>query len=326
MPDNKDYSLITIGITCFNAEDTIVRAIESAIDQDYPNKEIVIVDDHSSDSSHEVIRKAIEGVQNVHFIIHEKNTGFAGSLNTIITSAKGEFIAIFDDDDFSKPNRLSVQHKRITEYEQETGAKLVACWGSGCKMYDNGYTLSFQAIGSKPKIPVGDDLIRCQLYMGRDPEVFFGYGTPSCAIMVRKSTYEEVGLYDTSMRRTEDTDFVLRLARKGGHFIGCPEELVVQSASVGYDKRPEVGYHSELNLIKKHQDLFNPPKRYEYAKVWIKLRYYHFGQNRLMSILTLLELFFKFPAWTWEQLLRSAPKRLLHEHRMKNSSAEGPAG
>ena len=49
-PDNTQ-PLITVGITCFNAEDTIARAVTSAFKQNWPNLEIVIVDDCSSDSS-----------------------------------------------------------------------------------------------------------------------------------------------------------------------------------------------------------------------------------------------------------------------------------
>lgn len=310
--------LITIGITCFNAEDSITRAIQSALDQNYQNKEIIIVDDGSKDNSHKIIEDFISGQENVRFIIHKHNTGFAGALNTIITESKGDFIAIFDDDDISFPERLSTQYRKITAYENEFGTDLIACWCSGYKLYDNGYKAPFEAIGSKPKIPVGEDLIQCQLYMGRKTNVFFGGGTPSCSLMVRKSVYEKVGLYDTDMRRTEDTDFVLRLAKAGGHFIGCPEQLVVQSSTISHDKRPEIAYQSELNLIKKHKDLFKPEKRYHYAKYWIKLRYHHFGQQRLKSIFTLIKLFIKYPKWTWEQFWRSAPKRLCHERKMKD--------
>lgn len=317
------YPLITVGITCFNAADTIARAIDSAQAQDYPNFEIIIVDDCSSDGSQEVVTKAIVDDRRARFVQHEQNTGFAGALNTIITEAKGELIAIFDDDDISLPIRLMTQYKKITAYEQEHGTTTLACWGSGYKQYDNGYQAPFKAIGSEPKTPVGEDLIQCQLYMGRNPAVFFGCGTPSCSLMVRKSTYEAVGLYDTTMRRTEDTDFALRLARAGGHFIGCPEQLVVQSASVGHDKRPEVGYQSELALAEKHQDLFSPPRRYDYAKDWIKLRYHHFGKQRIRSVLQLLVLFLKYPAWTWEQFWRSAPQRLKHEGNMAKKEVSG---
>ena len=43
--------LITIGITCFNAEKTLERALLGALNQDWPNFEIIVVDDASTDSS-----------------------------------------------------------------------------------------------------------------------------------------------------------------------------------------------------------------------------------------------------------------------------------
>lgn len=308
--------LVTIGITCYNAADTIGRAIESALTQDYPNTEIIIVNDCSSDNSITVIEGLIAGRPNARLINHEQNTGFAGALNSIIRNAQGEFIAIFDDDDFSLPNRISVQVRTTLDYERRTGAAYVACWGSGYKLYDNGYKAPFMAIGSRPNPPVGRDLIECQLYMPRKEGIFFGSGTPSCSLLVRKRIYDEIGLYDTKMRRTEDTDFAIRLALKGGHFIGCHEEVVVQTASVGFDKRPEVGYKSELALAEKYQHLFTSPRRYEYAKDWIKLRFHHFGRQRIQSLLALLTLFVKYPDWTLEQFMRSAPKRLRHEWKM----------
>ena len=313
---SKEFPLITIGMTCFNARDTIVQAIKGALAQEYPNKEIVIVDDCSKDDSAQLVEDFIKDICSVRLIKHIENKGFAGGLNTIITNALGEFIAIFDDDDVSLPRRLMTQYQRILSYEAATRAEYVACWGSGYREYSNGYKAHYKAIGSQPKIPVGRDLIRCQLYMRRDPDVFFGAGTPSCSLMIRKNIYDEIGLYDTTMRRTEDTDFALRLAMKGGHFIGCPEEVIAQTASVGHDKRPEVGYNSELALIEKHKTLFDEPLRYEYAKDWIALRYHHFGKDRLSSFFALMRLFLKYPSWTWEQFWRSAPKRLRHEWKM----------
>ena len=316
-----EYPLVTLGITCYNAEDTITRAIDSAALQDYTNTEIIIVNDCSSDNSVAVIQKAIAGVPQARLINHEKNTGFAGALNSIIAHAKGDYIAIFDDDDISLPHRISTQYQTITDYEEKTGAQYVACWGSGYKLYDNGYKAPFRAIGSRERVPVGKDLIRCQLYMGRDPDVFFGSGTPGCSLMLRKSVYDAVGPYDPVMRRTEDTDFAIRLAMKGGHFIGCPEQVVVQTSSVGIDKRPEVGYKSELALVEKYQHLFENPRRYNYARDWIKLRLHHFGGERVKSVITLAKLFVKYPAWTSEQFLRSAPKRILHELKMAKKAA-----
>ena len=47
----KNTGLVTIGILCFNSEETILRAIESSIKQSWINKEIIVVDDKSTDNS-----------------------------------------------------------------------------------------------------------------------------------------------------------------------------------------------------------------------------------------------------------------------------------
>ena len=86
--------LLTIGITCFNANKTISRAIDSAINQDWLNKEIIIVDDKSNDTSIYQINKYINH-KNIKIIIHNKNLGPAGSRNTIINNANGKYIAFF---------------------------------------------------------------------------------------------------------------------------------------------------------------------------------------------------------------------------------------
>lgn len=313
----KKHPLITIGITCFNAEDTIERAINSAIDQDYSNIEIVIVDDLSKDSSLKIIKRLSEEHININVINHTKNKGVAAARNSIIKNAQGEFIAFFDDDDISRPNRVSVQYEAITSYEKEHKTDLVACWASGYKQYDNGYQAIFQAIGSKPLQPKGQDVINYQLFMGKKPGVFFGSGTPSCSLMTRKRLYTKIGVYDVNMRRIEDTDFALRLAKNSGHFIGCSEHLIVQSASTGADKRPDIGYQAEYNLIEKHKNLFDSNRRYLYALQWSKLRLYHFSQKRCKTIGMMLKLFLQYPIWTSMHFTRSVPQRMLHELKMK---------
>ncbi|CAG0907187.1 unnamed protein product [Cyprideis torosa] len=137
---DKPYPLITIGMTSFNAEDTIAQAIKSALSQDYPNNEILIVDDCSSDNSHQVIQEAIKGHDNARFIPHDTNTGFAGALNTIIKNAKGEFLAIFDDDDISLPERLSKQYERIIRYEEKFSTDLVLCHVARIQTFENATT------------------------------------------------------------------------------------------------------------------------------------------------------------------------------------------
>src|SRR5262245_24963779 len=117
-PEGRDpvierLPLVTIGITCFNATDTIQRAIASALKQDWPNKEILIVDDASLDGSAERLQEIARRQPELRIIRHDANQGYAGALNSVIKSSRGEFLAIFDDDDESRPERITKQWKRI---------------------------------------------------------------------------------------------------------------------------------------------------------------------------------------------------------------------
>ena len=97
--------LITIGITCYNAQATIERALKSASSQDYEKTEILIVDDCSSDESLNIINN-YKRKNNLDFkiICHKTNKGPAGTRNTIINNSNGKYIAFFDVNTF--PNNI----------------------------------------------------------------------------------------------------------------------------------------------------------------------------------------------------------------------------
>lgn len=315
-----DSPLITIGICAYNSSDTVGRAIDSALAQDWPNIELIVVDDGSSDGTPDVVGRKIDGVKNTRLIVHKKNKTFPGALNTVIQNAAGEFLAIFDDDDDSAKTRVSTQFRRIVSYEEKTGANLVACYASGLRRYPNGYDYSFSTIGSYPAEPSGTSVIDHILFFGGKKGFFYGNGTPSGALMARVSTFAAAGPYDERMFRSEDADFAIRLALRGGHFIGCPEKLVVQYSTGGVEKKPERNYQSYLILIEKYRDYLLSINRYDYALNWNELRFHHFSGRRLKSISTLIRTFFRNPWMTWSHFWTTAPRRVLHEIRMKRRS------
>lgn len=307
-------------MTCYNAQDTIERALEGALKQDWPHFEIVIVDDCSQDKSISVIEEKIKHHDHVRLVVHKENKGFPAALNSMIKNASGEFIAIFDDDDESRENRLSCQYEAIINYERETKATLLACYASGVMLYDNGYRVPFRAIGSQPKVPAGACVADYLLFFEKEPGMFFGGGTPSCALMARQTTFVEVGFYDESLRRAEDADFSIRLALKGGHFIGCPEDLLVRHSTAGEDKNPDMFYEGYCALFEKHRDYLEGKNRYDYAHGWLKMKYHHFARQPLKAFWDLMFLIIKHPVWTGSHFCQSAPRRLIHEWKVKRKS------
>ena len=85
--------LITCGITAYNAEDSIERAIRSALSQTWRPLEIVVVDDCSTDRTSEILQRLTSEHDEIRIIHHRENRGVAAARNSIINEAKGSFVA-----------------------------------------------------------------------------------------------------------------------------------------------------------------------------------------------------------------------------------------
>jgi glycosyltransferase involved in cell wall biosynthesis len=310
--------LVTIGITCFNAADTIARAVGSALAQNWPNFEVVIVDDFSTDDSTDLIRAAIGGEPRAKLIRHSCNLGPAAARNTILSEGRGEFIAFFDDDDESLSDRIPNQVRTLAAYEQRTGVQLIACYASGIRRYPNGYTLALPAIGSQgEQVPNGPGVADYLLIYRRRADWFYGSGTPACALLARHSTFAAVGGFDAQLRRVEDADFAIRLALMGGHFVGTRQTLFIQYSTSGLDKSAERNLEAHQRLVCKQRTYLESIDRLDYAKRWPRLRYWHFNRRYQRFFLELAALLVLHPFAVTRHLLTTGPRRFLHERRMR---------
>jgi glycosyltransferase involved in cell wall biosynthesis len=309
--------LVTIGITCYNAADSIQRAISSALAQNYANFEVLIVDDASTDESCNVIKELISTRENSRLIQREKNGGPAAARNMILKDANGEFVAFFDDDDESYPERIAEQLKTITDYERLHGAQFVMCYASGERMYANGYKKELAAIGSQgEEVPNGPALADYLLFYKRKSHWFYGSGTPSCSLMARKGVLSGVGGFDENLKRVEDVDLAIRLALMGTHFIGTKRPLFRQYSTVANDKSFEKNLQSEIAIAQNNKDYLLSINRFYYAMHWPKLRYHHFQRNYAAFLYELIFLLIRYPHAVTSHLLSTGPKRILHEAQM----------
>ena len=196
--------LITIGITTYNAEDTIEQCIISAKSQLWKPIDIVIVDDCSDDQTLEVLDRVTKFSSNIRIFRNSKNSGVAISRNRILAEAKGEFIVFFDDDDVSHPERIFEQHKRITDYEKQfnEGAPVI-CHTARKVIYPHGEIRVEQPWARRKTRTFGPAVAGVFTW-----SLWDGYGScPTCSQMARLSTYKRLGGFDPSFRRAEDTDY-----------------------------------------------------------------------------------------------------------------------
>ncbi|MCB1557882.1 MAG: glycosyltransferase family 2 protein [Alphaproteobacteria bacterium] len=299
---------ITIGITSYNSADTIGAAISSALEQTYSDFEILIVDDKSQENSLEIIRKTIEDRPSIRLIAHEENKGVAASRNTIINHANGDLIAFFDDDDISDPLRLQKQLSRILSYEENQGETLTICHSARLQKYPDGKTRIAPTMGcSTSKIaPHGEDMAAHILY---NKTIHSGdHGSlATCSQMARTSTYKTLGGFDETFKRMEDTEFNVRLALAGGHFLGIDEALVTQTMTLANDKNIEMERVYAIKLYEKHQDFLDKCRRGNFDKNWTHLKHDYWENKTWDFLRRLFSLGIKHPILSMERLLAALP-------------------
>lgn len=212
--------LVSVIIPCFNAENTIARAIASVRAQDYPSVEIITVDDCSADNTVKILAEQ-QGAGEFRYVKLDRNSGAAAARNEGLRLARGEYIAFLDADDEWLPSKLSKQMALITA---RPAMSFVAC-GAG-----------FIEINSRELRPLYGPLAPAD-----GPEawrVLLAYNfvaTP--AVVARRSLIDRVGGFNTSLVIGEDQDLWIRLALEGE--VGYVPEtlLVVHEQRTGLSRR-----------------------------------------------------------------------------------------
>ena len=105
-PENPKVSIL---MAAYNTEDYIAEAIESILNQTYPDFELIIIDDNSTDNTKKIINKYKKEDFRIRYSENMYRKGVAGAINTGLDLAKGKYITRMDSDDISVPKRLERQ-------------------------------------------------------------------------------------------------------------------------------------------------------------------------------------------------------------------------
>ncbi|WP_443749205.1 glycosyltransferase family 2 protein [Asticcacaulis solisilvae] len=317
---------VTVAMTAFDAERTIERALKSALAQTLQPLEILVVDDGSTDGTTAVVeRMAIEHPL-IRLIRHDGNLGVAMARNSLVAEAKGDVLAFFDDDDESLPRRLDVQLHRILDYETRTGTDLILCHTARRQVFPKGRRHVEAAVGSHFDVPAphGMDMVQ-KILAGK--HVRNGHGT--CATssqMARVSTYRALGGFDAAFRRYEDTDFCVRLAAAGGHFVGIPEPLVTQYMTVSDDKQLEIELNYARAMVDKHRALFASSDEWAFSRAWLELKYMSLANRKGPFAAGLSRLMLQRPLSVMMRAANAIPMTRSRAARRKLHARTSPPG
>ena len=228
---------VDVIIPAFNAAKFLIPALESVIAQDFEDWRIVLVNDGSTDATAEIARRYQEQLGDRMLVITQRNSGLPASRNAAIRASNAEFLGILDADDVWLPRRLSSSLKAF-ENRPEVGLS----YGLIQRIDERG--VPFSTFPGNPKDAEGR--IAPAIYMRR---VEF----PCPSVTVRRSCLDDVGLFDQTMRATEDRDLWLRIALK--YKVAYVPEIIAYyrtyptSMSTDMDRMLQ----SQLKFIAKHR-------------------------------------------------------------------------
>ncbi len=179
---------ISVIIPTFNRSATIQRCLDSVLKQTHQADEIIVIDDGSTDRTSELIQNNYNNIK----YIHQENSGVSSARNTGIQESVSEWLAFLDSDDEWLPNKLETQLETI---QQNPGFRLIHS--------DEIWVRNGRRVNPKHKH---------QKYGGN----IYEYCLPLCcispsAVMIHRSLFNEIGLFDENLPACEDYDLWLRI-------------------------------------------------------------------------------------------------------------------
>lgn len=197
-----DTELASIVIPAYNAEKYIRETIDSALAQTYKNKEIIVVDDGSTDRTPEILEEYGSKI----LVVRQSNKGSAGACNAGVAVASGVWVCFLDADDIWLPEKLSLQIK---------------CCGKNVISHTDSVCFGDAVVGEIRRSSFEPP------YSGRVLEELLVINFISkSTVMMRRDIFNQYGGFDESYVTCEDWPFWIRVC--ADHELGYLPEPVVR--------------------------------------------------------------------------------------------------
>ncbi|HLX90546.1 MAG TPA: glycosyltransferase family 2 protein [Puia sp.] len=200
---------ITIITATFNSAKTVRNTLECIRDQDYPNIEHIVVDGKSKDETLSIVAE----FPHVARVISEKDYGIYDAMNKGIRKATGEIIGILNSDDIYcnrevlsniarefSDDKVEAVYADLQYVRHNNPAKIVRTWKSGSL---------------------------------RKNSFHYGWMPPHPSFFVRRTVYDKVGLFNTTLRSAADYEMMLRILLKHGLHAKYLPQVIVKMRSGG---------------------------------------------------------------------------------------------
>ncbi len=200
---------IDVVIPIYNAENFLEETISSVASQTYPVNQIILINDGSTDSSHNIIERLSNRYTNIK-TYEQKNSGPSAARNKGILNSSAELIALLDADDVWEKNKLELQ---ISCFLKNRNLGVAYC--------------AYNVIDEQSNPYRNETPLQPKLQGSIYDKLIFGNQISGCdsAVLIRKECLNQCGLFDESLPYGEDWDLWLRIASQF-EFDFIPQSLV----------------------------------------------------------------------------------------------------
>lgn len=203
----RDLPLISVAIPSYNYARYITTAIDSVLAQSYPNVEIVVTDNGSTDDTSAVVAGRYRGDARVRFSVNQTNLGIVGNFNAALAAASGDFVQFLSADDWLLPEHLARLADVLLRHPE------VDLVYSGVYFADARERI-FGVRAERSQLTFDYIDIRDEL-----PEMLTGV-PPLClpAALFRRALFSELGPMDPGVPIAADWELAVRFAAAGKRF------------------------------------------------------------------------------------------------------------
>jgi glycosyltransferase involved in cell wall biosynthesis len=234
---------VSIIIPVYNKAAFVRESIESALGQSYPNIEVVLVNDGSTDGSMAILEEFKASYPNKIVLIDQKNGGVSQATNAGIAASKGDFIQFLDADDLMAPEKIKKQLKHL-EVKPKDG--IATCkWATFEKNFDK--TVEFD-LGLYRDFSNGIDFL-VQAWDSSEMMAISSYLTPRDLIL-------KAGPWDESLTINQDGEFFCRV-------LLCSKGIFFEPKGKVFYRKPGASNVSQQKSYKAASSLLESYRCYE---------------------------------------------------------------
>lgn len=190
-------SLISTVIPTYNYDRFVTVAVESALSQTYPNHEVIVVDDGSTDET----RDRLTPYEGRIRYLYQENQGLSAARNTGIRASRGDLIAFLDSDDVWHPEKLTMQARYLEAHPE------LALLATEHREIEGNNVSPIDWLNIDESRPIAARTITFD-------ELVIGARFGPCGVVARRWCFNEIGLFDEGLRSAEDLDMWIRIAHR----------------------------------------------------------------------------------------------------------------